>query len=65
MQPLSTAERVLGLVGERLAFIKPDDRHDILDKNVASKLRGLPAQQRIHAENLINDILFTNQNLII
>ncbi|XP_023241025.1 uncharacterized protein LOC111639383 [Centruroides sculpturatus] len=42
-------------------FKKPhvrDDRFDIFGKNVAMKLRGLPKQQMLIAEKLINETLF-------
>lgn len=38
-----------------------DDRFDVFGKNVAIKLRDLSNPQRIHAEKLINDVLYEGE----
>ncbi|XP_060536073.1 uncharacterized protein LOC132708013 [Cylas formicarius] len=37
---------------------KKEDQFDTIGKNIASKLRNLPHEQRIYAEKIINDVLF-------
>jgi hypothetical protein len=57
----STSERVLALVGDRLAATKPEDNFDIVGRNVAAKLREISKDQAIFAERLINEVLFEAQ----
>uniref|UniRef100_A0A2S2QRJ1 MADF domain-containing protein n=1 Tax=Sipha flava TaxID=143950 RepID=A0A2S2QRJ1_9HEMI len=41
--------------------VQQDDRFDIFGKNVAMKLRDLTKEQRIFAENIINEALFLGE----
>lgn len=59
-------EELLLLARNRLANPTPsapsnEDDHDIFGKNVACKLRKMSATQRIYAEKIINDVLFSGQ----
>jgi hypothetical protein len=56
----SASERVLALVGDRLAATKPEDNFDIVGRNVAAKLREISKDQAIFAERLIK-VLFEAQ----
>lgn len=43
------------------SMVKHDDEYDAIGINVASKLRSMNHHQRIVAEKLISDVLFSGQ----
>lgn len=55
------ADRALDEITKTLGRIQKEDAADIFGKNVAFKLRVMSSMQRLHAEKLINDILFAGQ----
>ena len=54
---MEQCDNILSIVSERLKSTKQEDQFDVYGKNVATKLRILPNEQRIWAEKLINDVL--------
>jgi len=46
-------------VADQLRQVVIDDEFDAIRKSYAYKLRGLPTEQRIHADELIGDVLYT------
>lgn len=51
-------EARLKIRSSHMTDTQPEDRFDMIGKNVATKLREIPNKQRIFAEKLINDVLF-------
>jgi len=58
---MSPSYAVLSLVNDRLQYLGKEATFEIIGKNVASKLRILTKEQRIMAENLINEVLYEAQ----
>ena len=58
---MSPSHAVLSLIKDRWQDLGKEDMFEITGKNVASKLRILPTEQRIIAEKLINGVLYEAQ----
>ena len=56
--PTNAMEQLVTVIGERLQNTPTEDQYDCVGKNLAAKLRSIPAPQRIYAEKLINDVMF-------
>lgn len=54
-------DRNESLNGTDINSIDYDDLYDTIGKNVARKLRDMTDDQRIHAERLINEVMYHGQ----
>lgn len=57
---LDECDNILSIIGKRLkeTNTNPEDKFDIIGKIWAYKLREVNNEQRIHAEKIINDVIY-------
>ena len=57
----NNTDKVMGLLGNRLALSRNEDEYDCIGKNIAVKLRKMSNNMRIYAEKIISDVLYEGE----